>query len=499
MSWKINLKDLREKKYSLKKIANSKQRKHGKLTARERINLLLDKGSFHELDLFVRPRYEEEGLICDGVITGFGLIDGRKVYVYSQDFTQKGGTVGEMHAKKIQKVINLAIKTGHPIIGIEDSGGARIEEGIHSLEGYANIFYGNAKASGIVPQISVVLGPCAGGAVYSPALTDFVFMVKGISKMFITGPKVVKSVLGEKVSLENLGGAQIHAELSGIAHFEDSSETASLMRVRKLLSYLPSNNMSDPPLLKRFDKGFGSSRKLSSIVPSDPKKSYSMLKIIEQVFDKNSFMEVHSRFAKNIITGFARLNNSVVGVVANQPENLAGCIDIDASAKASRFVRFCDSFNIPIVNLVDTPGYLPGKDQEHRGIIKHGADLLFAYAEASVPKVSIVLRKAFGGAYIVLASKGLRYDAVLSWPIARIAVMGSQQAADILFKDHEDIKTMIDEYEKEFLNPYAAAEAGFVDKIIEPSETRKELINILDLLKTKRVKRPARKHGNIPL
>ncbi|MFC1723538.1 acyl-CoA carboxylase subunit beta [Nanoarchaeota archaeon] len=487
--------DLKTRKKAIIDTAIEQQHSKGKLTARERIQLLLDNKSFVELDLFMTGESQLKG---DGVVTGHGTIDKRKVFVYSQDFTQKGGTLGEVHAKKIIRVMEQAIKTGCPIIGIEDSGGARIQEGVKALDGYAQIFYLNTLASGVVPQLSIVLGPCAGGAVYSPALTDFIFVVKGLSKMFITGPKVIKNVLGEQVSFENLGGADILSKMSGVAHFELASEQRCLLHVRRLLSYLPSNNLSDPPSVKKKDKRT-IIKKLAKIVPSDPEKTYDIRKVIIELVDKGSFFEIQPEFAQNITVGFARIDSGGVGIVANQPKYLAGCLDIDASTKAARFVRFCDSFNIPIVNLVDIPGYLPGKDQEHSGIIRHGAELLYAYAESTVPKISVVLRKAYGGAYIVLASKKMGYDRVVAWPEARIAVMGARQAAEIIFKDGKHKETKVKEYEEEFLNPYKAAEVGAIDAIIEPQETRITLIKELSLLKTKKVSHLPRKHGNIPL
>jgi methylmalonyl-CoA decarboxylase subunit alpha len=484
-AFKEKIAEFLKKEKALRSIDRSRQKK--KLTARERIALLLDKGMFTELDLFVKPREPESSCLnCDGVVTGYGKIDGRQVYVYSQDFTQKGGTLGEMHAKKI-------------VIGIEDSGGARIQEGVKSLDGYARIFYKNTNASGVVPQISIVLGPCAGGAVYSPALTDFIFMVKGVSKMFITGPAVIKSTLSEDITPEQLGGAEIHAEMSGVAHFEDESEHAAILKARRLLSYLPSNNLADPPQAPRKDATGRKNKKLLKIVPTDPKKGYDIHDVLNEVLDRNSFMEVHSGFAKNIVIGFARLDGKTAGIVANQPCVLAGCLDINASDKAARFVRFCDAFNIPIINFVDVPGYLPGKEQEYGGIIRHGAELLYAYAEATVPKISLIIRKAYGGAYIVLCSKEMRYDQVIAWPTARIAVMGSRQAAEIIFKNDLQKEEKVREYEEKSLNPYAAAELGSVDMIIDPVRTRETLARSLDALMTKRERRLPKKHGNIPL
>lgn len=471
-----------------------------KFSAMERINLLLDDNSFIETGLFAKSHNSEcSTLNRDGVITGHGTIDGRPVCVYAQDFKQKAGTLGAMHARKIRELMELATKTGCPIIGIEDSGGARIQEGVASLDGYAQIFYRNVHASGIIPQISIVAGPCAGGAVYSPALTDFIFMIKGESKMFITGPKVIESATSEKIDMEHLGGAKVHAEYSGVAHFEYDSEEAALLNVRNLLTYLPSNNVDGAPFSESKDSSSRKLKKLISLVPADPSKSYDMRAVIAEVFDKNTFFGVHDEYAKNIITGFARLAGVVVGVVANQPAFLAGCLDINSSDKAARFVRFCDAFNIPLINLVDVPGYLPGKEQEYHGIIRHGAELLYAYAEATVPKISVILRKAYGGAYIVMCSKEMHFDQVLAWPIARVAVMGAKQAADILFKDVTNKTAKIKEYEDKYLNPYVAAEVGAIDRIIDPAMTRVEIIRALNVLESKKELLPKRKHGNIPL
>jgi acetyl-CoA carboxylase carboxyltransferase component len=485
---------------ALKSTDRERQKELIRLSARQRIDLLLDKGTFTELDLFVKSRHRESGeLKGDGVVTGYGKINNRQVCVYSQDFSQKGGTLGEMHAKKIAKVLDLAIKTGCPIIAMEDSGGARIQEGVAALDGYARIFHKNTAASGVIPQISVILGPCAGGAVYSPALTDFIFMVRGLSKMFITGPKVIKSVMSEEVTPEDLGGAEIHAEMSGVAHFEDASEQAAIARVRKLLSYLPQNNMEDAPISDTGDRRNRKNKRLAKIVPADPRTGYDVHEVIAEVLDRGSFLEVHSEFAKNIVIGFARLDGTPVGIVANQPNALAGCLDINASDKAARFVRFCDAFSIPIINLVDVPGYLPGKEQEQRGIIRHGAELLYAYAEATVPKISLIMRKAYGGAYIVMCSKEMHFDQVIAWPTARIAVMGERQAAEIIFKGDSLCEQKTKEYSDEFLNPYRAAELGSIDMIIDPIYTRKTLSTALYSLITKREKRIPKKHGNCPL
>jgi len=492
-----------------------KQHQKGKLTARERIELLLDPHTFVELDPLVETRAEHLGMDKkkfpgDAVITGFGQIDGRQAYVYSQDFSKIGGSLGEMHAKKIVKVIDMARKTGAPIIGVIDSGGARIQEGIFSLDGYASIFRAMIKASGIIPQLSVVVGPSAGGASYAPGLSDFVFMVSGISQMYITGPKVIQKVTGEKVSLENLGGTEVHSSQSGCAHFAYTSEQECFAGVKNLLSYLPSNNMGDPPqerslladLLEK-EENF----KLPDLVPEEEKKGYDIKKVIAEIFDGESFFEVHSNFAKNAVVGLARLGGIVVGLVANQTKVMAGTLDIDSSDKIARFVRFCDAFNVPLINLVDTPGYLPGTEQEKRGIIRHGAKVLYAFSEATTPKISLVLRKAFGGAYIALASRKLGYDVILAWPSAQIAVMGAEQAVKIIFRkelaksdDPEKLeREKIKKLQETFLNPYQAAKVGQIDRIIDPKVTRPVLAKCLANLLNKREDRPPRKHGNLPL
>jgi len=492
-----------------------KQHQRGKLTARERISLLLDPGSFVELDPFVESRFDILGLDKkkfpgDAVITGFGKIDGRRVYLYSQDFSKIGGSLGEMHGQKIVKVIELAQKSGCPIIGIIDSGGARIQEGISSLDGYAAIFRLMVRASGVVPQISVIAGPSAGGASYAPGLSDFIFMVEGISQMYITGPEVIKKVTGESVSFEELGGASLHSLKSGCAHFVFQSERDCFLGVRKLLSYLPQNNLEDPPRQRSIVSEFFEKEenyKLLEIVPEDEEKGYDVREVIEEIFDKNSFFEIQSEFAINSIIGFGRLAGYVVGIVANQTKFMAGTLDIDSSDKVSRFVRFCDAFNIPLINLVDTPGYLPGTDQERKGIIRHGAKVLYAFAEATVPKISLIMRKAFGGAYIALASHYLGQDIVISWPIAQIAVMGPEQAVKIIYKkelsESKDPKKLerekIQELRETFLNPYQAAKLGQVDMIIHPKDTRSVLIKCLESLLNKREAKIARKHGNIPL
>ncbi len=516
MSKETELKRLRDRK-SKTRLGGGLERievqhKKGKLTARERLDLLLDKGSFHETDPFVVHRTNDFGLDGqkypgDSVVTGWGTIDGRLVYVYSQDFTVLGGSLGEVHAGKICKILDLAIKNGAPVIGLNDSGGARIQEGVVSLVGFADIFLQNTLASGVIPQISAILGPCAGGAVYSPALTDFTFMVRGISYMFVTGPDVVKAVTHEDVSFEELGGAAVHAEKSGVCHIAAETEADTLYLIRKLLSYLPQNNVEDPPFLANSDDSLRTDETLDSIIPDDPGKPYNVKEIIQRVVDSGQFYEIHEAFAQNIVVGFARLGGHSVGIVANQPQVLAGVLDIDASEKAARFVRFCDAFNISVVTFVDVPGFMPGPTQEHGGIIRSGAKLLYAYCEATVPKVTVVLRKAYGGAYIVMSSKHLRGDINLAWPSAEIAVMGPEAAVSIVFrKEMETAKDpvqrkvdLVNEYREKFANPYVAAERGYLDDIIEPSETRPRLINALEMLQNKRGSNPFKKHGNIPL
>jgi len=488
------------------------QHKKGKLTARERIDLLLDEESFEETDIFVEHRAKELGmdkkeLPGEGVVTGYGRIDGRRVCLFAQDFTVAGGSLGEMHAAKICKVMDLAMKMGVPLIGINDSGGARIQEGVDSLKGYGDIFYRNTIASGVIPQISIILGPCAGGAVYSPAITDFTFMVKGISKMFITGPDVVKTVTGEDVSQEELGGAMTHNQLSGVAHFACESEEEAFNLLKNLLSYVPSNNLEEPAIVDLGDDPNRQDETLANLVPTNPKKPYDVRDVIEKVVDTGEFFEIQSYFAPNIIVGFARLNGYSVGIIANQPNVLAGVLDVNSSDKAARFIRFCDSFNIPLVTFVDVPGYLPGPDQEHGGVIRHGAKLLYAYSEATVPKLTVILRKAYGGAYIGMCSRHLGADAVYAWPTAEIAVMGPQGAAEIVYKKEigsskkpqEVLAEKIAEYTEKFANPYVAANRGYVDKVIEPYETRSQLIKALEMFSSKGESRPQKKHGNIPL
>ncbi|MFU0782037.1 MAG: Acetyl-CoA carboxylase, carboxyltransferase component [Thermoanaerobacterium thermosaccharolyticum] len=489
-----------------------KQHQKGKLTARERIEKLLDEDSFVEIDAFVEHRcidfgMENQRIPGEGVVTGYGTIDGRLVYVYAQDFTVLGGSLGEYHAKKITKIMDMAVKMGAPLIGLNDSGGARIQEGVDALSGYGNIFFRNTLASGVIPQISVIMGPSAGGAVYSPALTDFIFMVDKTSQMFITGPQVIKAVTGEDVSAEELGGSITHSTKSGVAHFRAANDEECLEMVRTLLSYLPSNNLEDPPQHMMNDDINRLSDRLMEIIPDNPNKPYDMKEIISEIVDDGIYLESQSMYAENIITAFARLNGRTIGIIANQPKILAGCLDINASDKASRFIRFCDAFNIPLLNIVDVPGFLPGTNQEYGGIIRHGAKMLYAYSEATVPKVTLIVRKAYGGAYLAMCSKDLGADIVLAWPTAEIAVMGPDGAANIVFKN--EIKSSDDpvaarnekikEYRENFANPYRAASRGYVDDVILPSETRPRLISAFDMLLSKRESRPSKKHGNFPV
>lgn len=489
-----------------------KQHDAGKLTARERILALLDDGSFVEVDAFVTHRCTQFDMADtsapgEGVVTGYGTVDGRLVYVYAQDFTVIGGSLGEMHAKKICKVMDMAIKMGAPIIGMNDSGGARIQEGIDALSGFGEIFKRNTLASGVIPQLSVIMGPCAGGAVYSPAITDFVFMVENTSQMFITGPAVIKSVTGEDVTSNELGGAQTHASKSGVAHFTAKDDKACIEKIKRLLSFLPANNLEEAPYIAPTDEINRLSEKLTAIVPDEPNKAYDMKEVIAEVVDHADFFEVFENFAKNIIVGFARMNGQSVGIVANQPKVMAGSLDVDSSDKASRFVRFCDSFNIPIITFTDVPGYLPGVEQEHDGIIRHGAKLLYAYSEATVPLINVIVRKAYGGAYIAMSSKHLGADAVFAWPTSEIAVMGPDGAANIIFKKEiaqsdDPITTRqqkIEQYRNQFASPYEAAKRGYVDDVIEPDSTRPRIIAALEMLASKRDSRPAKKHGNIPV
>ncbi|MGH7699934.1 MAG: acyl-CoA carboxylase subunit beta [Gemmatimonadales bacterium] len=479
------------------------QHEKGKMTARERLDVLLDAGTFVELDRFVTHRATDFGLadqkiLGDGVVTGYGRIDGRLVCVFSQDFTVFGGSLSESHAEKICKVLDLAVRTGVPVIGLNDSGGARIQEGVASLGGYAEIFLRNTLASGVVPQISAILGPCAGGAVYSPAITDFVFMVRGISYMFVTGPNVVKTVTHEDVTFDQLGGADVHGQTSGVAHFVHDSELEALTAIRTLLAYLPSNNLDDPPLGPSDDPPDRRDEALLDVVPDEATKPYDMHDVIRWVVDGGAFLEVHRDFAQNLITGFARLGGRSVGVVANQPAVLAGVLDISASLKGARFIRFCDAFNLPLVTFEDVPGFLPGVAQEHGGIIKHGAKLLYAYCEATVPKLTVITRKAYGGAYDVMNSKHIRGDYNLAWPTAEIAVMGPKGAVEILHKG-EATEEQIAAYREQFAHPYQAAARGYLDDIIDPRNTRPRLIDALAALGTKRDRNPSKKHGNLPL
>ncbi len=483
-----------------------KQHASGRMTARERINMLLDKGTFCELDKFVTHRCNDFGMdkkqiAGDGMVTGYGKIDGRLVFVYAYDFTAHGGSLSETNAAKIVKVQQLSLKTGAPIIALNDSGGARIQEGVNSLAGYASIFYNNTMASGVVPQISAILGPCAGGACYSPALTDFIFMVKENSHMFITGPDVVKTVTNEEVGKEELGGAATHSSKSGVAHFMCSNEEETLMSIRELLSFLPSNNMEDAPVAPCSDDVNRLTESLQTVIPEDPNQPYDIKDIVEPVLDNQYFFEVMPHFAKNIVVGFGRLNGRSVGIVANQPAFLAGVLDIDASDKAARFIRFCDCFNIPIITFEDVPGFLPGTNQEHNGIIRHGAKIVYAYAEATVPKITLITRKAYGGAYIVMASKPTGADINLAYPQAEIAVMGAEGAVNILYRkaSAEEKFAIIKEYEEKFSNPYRASERGLIDEVIMPRDTRHKLIQALEMASNKNQSNPPKKHGNMPL
>ena len=490
----------------------AKQHSSGKLTARERLDFMLDKGSFRELDMFVMHRSHDFGLekqkyMGDGVVTGYGTINGRLVYVFSQDFTVFGGSLSESFAEKIVKIMDLAMKNGAPVIGLNDSGGARIQEGVVSLGGYAYIFLRNTLASGVIPQISLVMGPCAGGAVYSPAITDFIIMVQDTSYMFVTGPDVVKTVTHEEVSFEELGGALTHAAKSGVAHFAAQNEEHALFLAQKLMSFLPQNNMEDPPFVAPTDDPLRMDDLLDTLIPENPNKAYDMKDIIRHVVDDGDFLEVHEQFAQNILVGFARLGGHSVGIVAQQPAVLAGVLDINSSVKAGRFVRFCDCFNIPIVTFVDVPGFMPGTSQEHGGIIRNGAKLLYAYCEATVPKITVITRKAYGGAYDVMSSKHIRGDVNLAWPTAEIAVMGPEGAINILYRrelasagDQAALRAqLVQEYREKFANPFVAAARGYIDDVIEPRETRPYLINALEMLRNKRDENPPKKHGNIPL
>jgi propionyl-CoA carboxylase beta chain len=488
------------------------QHDKGKLTARERIDLLLDAGSFNEIDQFVVHQCTEFGMAekkipGDGVVTGYGTIDGRLVYVFSQDFTVFGGSLGEMFAKKVCKLMDLAMKVGAPVIGLNDSGGARIQEGVASLAGYGDIFFRNVTSSGVIPQISAIMGPCAGGAVYSPALTDFIIMVDKTSHMFITGPDVVKTVLGQEVTFEDLGGAMVHSQTSGVAHFIAKDEQQCIQMIKKLLSFLPSNYLEDPPVIESADDPNRTDEGLPKVIPDDSDKPYDVREIILRVVDSGEFFEIQPLWAQNITIGFARLNGKTVGIVANQPAHYAGALDINSSMKAGRFVRFCDAFNIPIVTFVDVPGFLPGIEQEHGGIIKHGSKLLYAYCEATVPKITVILRKDYGGAYDVMGSKHSGADLNYAWPTAEIAVMGPHGAINIIFRkeiaEAEDSKQkhaeLVTGYRQKFASPYIAAQKGYIDEVIEPAQTRPKLISALESLATKREARPSRKHSNLPL
>lgn len=510
------LEDLRSKKAAIALGGGQKridaQHAQGKLTARERLDILFDEGSFVEIDVFVSHRCNNFDMAnthapSDGVVTGYGTVDGRLVFAYAQDFTVLGGSLGEYHAEKIVKVQNMALKMGAPIVGLNDSGGARIQEGVNALSGFGKIFYNNTISSGVIPQISVIMGPCAGGAVYSPAITDFVFMVDKTSQMFITGPQVIKTVTGEDISAEKLGGAMTHNSISGVAHFIGKDDTETLAQVRDLLSYLPSNNLETAPVYATGDDSNRMIPEFNEIIPENPNKAYNIYDIIEKLADNGTYYDVMPHYAKNIVTCFIRLDGQTIGVIANQPKFAAGCLDINASDKAARFIRRCDAFNIPLLTIEDVPGFLPGTDQEYGGIIRHGAKMLYAYCEATVPKVTMILRKAYGGAYIGMCNKELGADMVLAWPSAQIAVMGAEGAANIVFKN--DIKEAADpiakrqekvaEYEEKFNNPYRAAEMGYVDDVIEPATARKRIISSFDMLASKRQSLPAKKHGNIPL
>ncbi len=512
------IQELIEKEEKIKKMGGAerieKQHKKGKLTARERLDLLFDKGTFREIDMLAKHRsinFDMPGkeIPSDGVITGHGLVLGKPVFAYAQDFTSRGGSLGERHAAKITKIMDMAMKAGVPIVGINDSGGARVEEGIDSLRGYGDIFFRNSRASGVIPQISVIMGPCAGGAVYSPAMTDFIFMVDKKSYMFITGPSVIETVTGEKTTFEELGGAMTHNTKSGNAHFISENDEETIEKVKLLLSYLPNNNMEDPPRYQNGDDPHRICPELDSIVPDNPKAGYDMKDVIASVVDHGEFIEPHEFYAENAVIAFARLNGRPVGIVANQPLVLAGVLDINASDKISRFIRFCDAFNFPIITFVDVPGYLPGTDQEWGGVIRHGAKILWSYSEASVPKLTVTTRKSYGGAYIAMSSQHLGADMLFAWPSAEIAVMGAQGAVNVVSSYRKEIKTASDpkqkrkekikEYETAFNTPYIAAERGYIDAVIRPSETRIHLIDALEIMCTKKESLPPKKHGNIPV
>ncbi len=510
------LQQLIEKRQKIEEAGGAKrvQKQHdsGKLTARERMNILFDENTFVELDAFVKHRCTNFDMAsldapAEGVITGYGKVDGRLVYAFAQDFTVVGGSLGEMHAAKIVKVMDLALKMGAPCVGMNDSGGARIQEAVDALKGYGSIFFRNTISSGVIPQISIIMGPCAGGAVYSPAITDYIFMVENTSQMFITGPQVIKAVTGEVVTAEALGGATTHNSVSGVAHYKASDDTAAILEVRRLLSFLPSNNMEKPPVYATNDDPNRLIEELNTIIPDSPNKAYDVKDIIRSLVDDGDFMEYQELFAPNIVTGYARLNGQTIGIVANQPRVMAGSLDINASDKAGRFIRTCDAYNIPLLSIEDVPGFLPGTSQEYGGIIRHGAKMLYAFSEATVPKITLITRKAYGGSYIAMCSKELGADMVLAWPTAEIAVMGPDGAANIIFKKDIDaaddpVKARaekIQEYKDEFATPYKAAERGYVDDVIEPAHTRIRLIDALDMLSSKKEQRPPKKHGNIPL
>ncbi|MBM4274885.1 MAG: methylmalonyl-CoA carboxyltransferase [Deltaproteobacteria bacterium] len=510
------IKELKEKEAQIKGMGGAKavekQHSTGKLTARERLDLFFDPGTFRETDIFVKHRcvnfgMEKVEIPADGVVTGFGRVNGRVVFAFAQDFTSRAGSLGEMHSKKICKVMDLALKAGVPFVGFNDSGGARIQEGVDSLSAYGQIFYRNAISSGVIPQISAIMGPTAGGAVYSPAMTDFVFMVKNTSYMFITGPDVIKSVTGEEISFEDLGGAMAHNQKSGVAHFACESDQDCIDQIKTLLSYLPNNNMEDPPIVPCSDPAIREDAGLDAIVPDSARASYDMHDVIRAIVDNGEIFEPHHYYAQNMITAFARMNGRSVGIIANQPQVLAGCLDVDAADKACRFIRFCDAFNIPLLTIADVPGYLPGSEQEHRGIIRHGAKLLWCYSEATVPKITLITRKDYGGSYLAMCSRDLGADMVLAWPTAEIAVMGASGAANVIFRKEiqaaEDPaakrQEIIDHYENLLYNPYIAASRGFVDQVIAPRETRPRIIEALEALSTKRENLPPKKHGNIPV
>jgi acetyl-CoA carboxylase carboxyltransferase component len=510
------IREMREEEERIKGMGGAKavekQHASGKLTARERLDLFFDPGTFRETDIFVKHRcvnfgMEKVEIPADGVVTGFGRVNGRPVFAFAQDFTSRAGSLGEMHSRKICKVMDLALKAGAPLVGFNDSGGARIQEGVDSLSAYGQIFYRNALASGVIPQISAIMGPTAGGAVYSPAMTDFVFMVKNTSYMFITGPDVIKSVTGEEITFEDLGGALAHNQKSGVAHFACESDADAIEQIKRLLAFLPSNNLEDPPLTAATDPAGREAPKLDAIVPDDPRASYSMHGVIEAIVDDGDFFEPHAYFAQNMLVGLARLNGRPIGIIANNPEVLAGCLDVDAADKATRFIRFCDAFNLPLLTIADVPGYLPGSEQEWRGIIRHGAKLLWCYSEATVPKLTLITRKDYGGSYLAMCSRDLGADMVLAWPTAEIAVMGASGAANVIFR--KEIKAaadpaakraeIIEHYENLLYNPYIAASRGFVDQVIAPRETRLRLIEALEVLCSKRENLPPKKHGNIPM